>query len=135
MKNFILLTRQDKTRQDKTRQDKTRQDNEISLNFSNNFLSYILYYFQSIFSLHNLFNNIVFNNISIISTINQSILKELETLVFERSMAYSNSTNIDFILRELETLIYESKHFLRMFIIKLILRRVHYEQKNLINHF
>ena len=85
--------------------------------------------------MHNFFSHTVFNNISIILTINQSILKELETLVFERSMAYSNSTNIDFILRELETLIYESKHFLRMFIIKLILKRVHYEQKNLINHF
>ena len=125
MKNFILLTRQDKT----------RQDNEISLNFSNDLLLSILYYFQPIFSLHNFFNHIVFNNISIILTINQSILKELKPLVFERSMAYSNSANIDFILRELETLIYESKHFLRMFIIKLILRRVHYEQKNLINHF
>ena len=125
MKNSIFLTRQDKT----------RQDNEISLNFSNNFLSYILYYFLSIFSLHNFFNHIVFNNISIILTINQSILKELETLVFEGVRNYNNSTNIDFILRELETLIYESKHFLRMFIIKLILRRVHYEQKNLINHF
>ena len=85
MKSFTLLTRQDKT----------RQDNEISLNFSNDLLLSILYYFQSIFSLHNFFNHIVFNNISIISTINQSILKELKTLVFE------------------------SKHFLKMFIIKI----------------
>ncbi|WP_219709948.1 hypothetical protein, partial [Brachyspira pilosicoli] len=99
--------------QDKTRQDKT------SLNFSNNFLSYILYYFQSIFLLQNFFNHIVFNNISIISTINQSILKGLEILVFEGSMAYSNSTNIDFLLCELETLYYENKHFLKMFIVKI----------------
>ena len=100
--------------------------------------------------MHNLFNNIVFNNISIISTINQSILKgleilvfegsmaysnstnidfllrELKTLIFERSMAYSNSTNIDFLLRELETLVIESKHFLRMFIIK-----IHFKESSL----
>ena len=87
--------------------------------------------------MHDFFSHTVFNNvyILIISTINQSILKELETLVFEGVLNYDNSANIDFILRELETLIYKSKHFLRMFIIKLILRRVHYEQKNLINHF
>lgn len=87
--------------------------------------------------MHDFFSHTVFNNvyILIISTINQSILKELETLVFERSMYDNNSMNIDFLLCELEILVYEGKHFLRMFIIKLILRRVHYEQKNLINHF
>ena len=120
MKRFNLLTRQDKTRQDKFK-------------FLNNL--YFLENLKPVFSLHNFFNHIVFNNISIISTINQSILKELKTLVFERSMAYSNSTNIDCLLHGLETLAFESKHFLKMFIIKLILRRVHYEQKNLINHF
>ena len=120
MKRFNLLTRQDKTRQDKFK-------------FLNNL--YFLENLKPVFSLHNFFNHIVFNNISIISTINQSILKGLETIVFKVVWYYDNSTNIDFLLCELETLVFESKHFLKMFIIKLILRRVHYEQKNLINHF
>ena len=126
MKRFNLLTRQDKT----------RQDNEISLNFSNDLLLSILYYndlllsilyyFQPIFSLHNFFSHTVFNSISIISTINQSILKELKTIVFEGVRNYDNSANIYFLLRELETLAFESKHFLRMFIIK-----IHFKESSL----
>ena len=84
--------------------------------------------------MHNFFNHIVFNNILIISTINQSILKELKTLVFEGVRNYDNSANIDFILRELETLIYESKHFLRMFIIKLGLAQITKKAPFLLNY-
>ena len=99
MKRFNLLTRQDKFK------------------FLNNL--YFLENLKPVFSLHNFFNHIFFNSISIISTINQSILKGLEILVFKVVWYYDNSTNIDFLLCELKTLVFESKHFLKMFIIKI----------------